>query len=125
MNGRILIVDDEIDLLALLHDYLTVRGYDCECASEAAEAIALLTHMPFDVVLTDIYLSDIPQADGFAVVSFVRQRALPARVIVMTAHDTPQVVGEAERLSADLVLRKPVALSQLHDALMAFTGAER
>jgi len=120
---RILIVDDEAPLLAAISDYLTTRGYDCECATEMAEAKALLANIPFDVVVTDVYLSPVPQADGFAVVSFIRERALPVRVIVMTAHDSPQVMGEARRLAADLFLRKPVPLSRLADALHGFTEA--
>jgi len=123
MRKRILIVDDETALLSAISDYLKELGYECECASEAAEAIALLAHIPFAVVITDVYLSPVPQADGFAVVSFIRERSLASRVIVMTAHDTPQVLQEAQRLSADLFLRKPVPLRQLADALRDFTGA--
>jgi DNA-binding NtrC family response regulator len=123
MGARILIVDDELALLSAISDYLTSRGYECECASEVAEALALLAHMPFEVVVTDVYLSPVPQADGFAIVSFIRERALTSRVIVMTAHDTPQVLSEAERLSADLLLSKPVPLTRLADALVLFTGA--
>jgi DNA-binding NtrC family response regulator len=121
MTARILIVDDETALLRAISDYLSCCGFECECASEVAEAIALLAHMPFDIVLTDVYLSHVPQADGFSVVSFIRERALPIRVIVMTAHDTPQLQSEAERLHADLFLLKPIALPRLVDALVAFT----
>lgn len=123
MKARILIVDDEAPLLAAISDYLTTRGFECECATEVAEAMALLANLPFDAVVTDVYLSPLPQADGFAVVSFIRERALPVRVVVMTAHDTPQVIGEAQRLCADLFLRKPVPLHHLADALGRFMGA--
>lgn len=122
MTARILIVDDELALLSAISDFLTGRGFECECASEVAEAMALLAHMSFDVVVTDVYLSHIPQADGFAVVSFIRERALSSRVIVMTAHDTPQIISESERLLADLFLRKPVSLNLLAEALGALTG---
>jgi DNA-binding NtrC family response regulator len=123
MTAKILIVDDELPLLSAMSDYLTSRGYDCECASEVAEAMALLSHISFDVVITDVYLSHVPQADGFAVVTFIRERALASKVIVMTAHDTPQVVREAQRLAADLFLRKPIPLTRLAEALGVFTGA--
>jgi len=123
MTAKILIVDDELPLLSAMSDFLSSRGYHCECASEVAEAMALLSHIFFDVVITDVYLSHVPQADGFAVVTFIRERALASKVIVMTAHDTPQVVREAERLTADLFLRKPIPLNHLADVLGAFTGA--
>jgi len=123
MTTRILIVDDETALLRAISDYLTCCGFQCECASEVAEAIALLAHLPFDIVVTDVYLSAVPQADGFSVVSFVRERALPARIVVMTAHDTPEVQNEAERLSADVFLLKPVPLPRLVQILVTLTAA--
>jgi len=126
MPIRILIVDDETSLLLAISDYLTSHGFVCECASEAAEAVALLAHVPFDVVLTDVYLSPVPQADGFAVLTFVRERGLSSRVVVMTAHDTQQVMAEAERLAADLFLLKPVPLPKLAETLRTLastTGA--
>jgi DNA-binding NtrC family response regulator len=121
MSTRILIVDDETALLLAISDYLTSHGFECECATEMAEAVALLANIPFDVVITDVYLSPVPQADGFAVLEFVRERGLRSRVVVMTAHDTPQVVREAERLSADLFLLKPVPLHRLVEMLGLLT----
>ena len=121
MTTRILIVDDERALLSAMSDYLGGRGYACECASEVADAIALVARVPFDVVITDIYLSAM-QTDGFELLSFIRDNAIPSRVIVMTAHDSPEVVREAERLSADLFIAKPVPMTQLDDALTGLLG---
>jgi len=121
MTMRILIVDDERALLSAMSDYLGGRGYACECASEVAEAIALLASAQFDVVITDIYFSTM-QTDGFVLLAFIRDNAIPSRVIVMTAHDSPEVVREAERLSADLFIAKPVPMTQLDDALTGLVG---
>lgn len=121
MTMRILIVDDERALLSAMSDYLGGRGYACECAGDVAEAIALLANARFDVVITDIYLSAM-QTDGFEVLSFIRDNAIQSRVIVMTAHDSPEVVREAERLSADLFIAKPVPMTQLDDALTGLLG---
>ena len=123
MKTKVLIVDDEVPLLAAMSEYLTTRGYECECATEVAEAMALLGNIPFDAVITDVYLSPVPQADGFAVIAFIRERALPLPVIVMTAHDTPQVMAEARRLAADRFLLKPIPMQRIADALSALTGA--
>jgi DNA-binding NtrC family response regulator len=117
MPLKILIIDDEPALLAALRDYLDQRGFICECALEAAEAQALLAHVRFDVVLTDIYLSPLREADGLRVLSFIRERALDVRLIVMTAHATPELESEVFRLGAHTVLRKPTSLAALDDAL--------
>lgn len=122
MAKRILIVDDEIPLLCAISDFLTTRGYECDCATEVAEALALLSHVRFDAVITDIFVSALPQADGLTVISFIRQRALAMRVIVMTGHASTDLAVEAERLSADLFLLKPVPLPMLADALGTLTA---
>jgi CheY-like chemotaxis protein len=122
MPLKILIIDDEPGLLAVLRDYLHERGFICECAAEAAEAQAMLAHMHFDVVLTDIFLSPLREADGLRVLAFVRERALRMRLVVMTAHATPELESEAFRLGADAVLRKPTPLALLAEAL---SGSEK
>jgi len=124
MTTRILIVDDERALLSAMSDYLGGRGYACECASEVAEAIALLGRFPFDVVITDIYLSAM-QTDGFVLLSFIRDNGLRSRVVVMTAHDSPEMVREAERLTADLFIAKPVPMTQLDEALAGLLEQNR
>lgn len=117
MALKILIIDDNAALVAAIRDYLNLRGFICECALESAEAQALLAHMHFDVVLTDIYLSPLREPDGLRVLSFIRERAIRVRLVVMTAHATPELEAEALRLGADAVLRKPMPLPVLAEAL--------
>jgi len=124
MSIKVLIIENEQALVTALYDYLGTRGFDCDAALEAAEAQALLAHVPFDVVLTDIYLSDLNEADGLRVLSFIRERALNVRLVVMTAHASPQLESEAIRLGADAILHKPVSLSVLADALTAVSGSK-
>jgi CheY-like chemotaxis protein len=123
MSIKILIVDDDATVVAAVAEYLAGRGYECESALEAAEAQALLAHLPFDVVLTDIYLSGLNEADGLRVLSFIRERALRVGMIVMTAHATPQLEAEVRRLGAEAVLHKPTPLAHLADALAAVAEA--
>jgi CheY-like chemotaxis protein len=118
MPLRILIIDDEPALLNALSDYLAQRGFICECAMEAAEAQALLAHMHFDVVVTDIFLSPLREADGLRVLAFIRERAIKVRLVVLTAHASPEIESEALRLGAHAVLRKPTPLAVLADALL-------
>jgi DNA-binding NtrC family response regulator len=121
MPSKILIIDDEPALMAALCDYLEQRGFICECVLEVAEAQALLANVHFDVVLTDIYISPLQEADGLRVLSFIRERALDVRLVVMTAHSTPELKAEALRLGAAVVLQKPTSLAVLAAALCAIT----
>ena len=125
MPLKLLIIDDESALVAALRDYFEQRGFECECAFEAAEAQAVLAHMPFDVVLIDIYLSPLREADGLRVLSFIRERAIDARIIVMTAHSTPELESEVIRLGADALLQKPASLAHLTETLTALAKAGR
>jgi DNA-binding response OmpR family regulator len=117
ISMRILLVDDEPVLLEILEEYLRARGFDCDSAQEVAEAQAMLGHIRFDIVVTDIFLSPLHEADGLRVLSFIRERGLPVRTVVMTAHATPELVTEACRLGADAVLHKPTSLAILAHAL--------
>jgi DNA-binding NtrC family response regulator len=114
---RLLIIDDEPSLLFAMNDYLTREGFEVDCALELEEAQALLSNLSFEVVLTDVRLSAMRQADGLLVVPFLRQRGVMTPVVVMTGHATPDIVAEAERLGAALVLRKPVSLPALATTL--------
>jgi len=125
MPLKLLIIDDEPALVAALRDYLEQRGFECECAFEAAEAQAVLAHMSFDVALIDIYLSPLREADGLRVLSFIRERALDVRLIAMTAHATPELESEVIRLGADALLQKPTSLALLADTLTALAKVGR
>lgn len=117
MRSSVLIVDDEPAILFAISEFLTARGYAVECAREVEEAQALVSNIDFDVVITDINLSPIDQAGGLLVISRIRERGLRARVVVLTAHATPEMTAEAYRLGIDLFLRKPVVLSDLANAI--------
>jgi len=125
MPLKLLIIDDERALVAALRDFLEQRGFECECAFELAEAQAVLAHMSFDVVLTDIYLSRLHEADGLRVLSFIRERCIDVRLIVMTAHSTPELESEIIRLGADVLLQKPTSLAVLADTLAAMAEVPR
>ena len=125
MPLKLLIIDDERALVAALCDYLEQRGFECECAYELAEAQAVLAHMSFDVVLTDIFLSRLHEADGLRVLSFIRERALDVRLIVMTAYSTPELESEVLRLGAHALVQKPTSLACLADTLATIAEVPR
>ena len=113
MKRRVLIVDDETSLLFAAREYLTERGFDVECAQELEEAQALLANQRFDVVVTDIRLTQLQGAEGLHVLDFVRHRRLPTPVLVLTAYATTDVAREARRLGAESIICKPIPLPEL------------
>jgi DNA-binding response OmpR family regulator len=86
MSGqRILVVDDEPDLRALLADYLGMQGYSVGEAADAAGLDALLAEGPADVIVLDI---NMPGETGLAALARLRAGGVRAGVILLTAAGT-------------------------------------
>jgi diguanylate cyclase (GGDEF)-like protein len=113
-----LVVDDDPTQLCALHRALSISGYDCQTASDGAEAIARLAAEHFDVVVTDWFM---PAATGVDVCRFARARAGRDYVyfIVTTSDGTKDRLIEAMNAGADDFLRKPIDLDELDARLIA------
>jgi DNA-binding response OmpR family regulator len=79
---RILVVDDEPDLRALLADYLEMQGFDVGAAADTNELDARLAEAPADVIVLDI---NMPGENGLAALARLRARGVRAGVILLTA----------------------------------------
>ena len=107
---KVLVIDDEPDLLELLELTLSRMGLDTERASTVAEAIALLDRESFDLCLTDMRL---PDGEGLRVVEHINQHGLDVPVAVITAFGSAENAVAALKAGAFDYLAKPVALEQL------------
>lgn len=107
---KILIVDDEPDLLELLELTLSRMGLDTTRAESVAEAVRLLDRDQFDLCLTDMRL---PDAEGLRVVEHINQKGLDVPVAVITAYGSAENAVAALKAGAFDYLAKPVALEQL------------
>src|SRR5580765_2853281 len=109
-HPRVLLVDDEPDLLELLELTLSRMGLDTTRAETVAEAIGLLDVEAFDLCLTDMRLPDGP---GLRVVEHINQKGLDLPVAVITAYGSAENAVAALKAGAFDYLAKPVALEQL------------
>ena len=107
---RVLVVDDEPDLLELLELTLSRMGLDTIRAESVGEAQRLLDSGPFDLCLTDW---NLPDGEGLRVVEHITQKALDVPVAVITAFGSPENAVAALKAGAFDYLAKPVALEQL------------
>ena len=107
---KVLIIDDEPDLLELLELTLSRMGLDTVRAETVGEAIRLLDREPFDLCLTDMRLSD---GEGLRVVEHINSRGLDVPVAVITAFGSAANAVAALKAGAFDYLSKPVALEQL------------
>ncbi len=103
---KILVVDDEHSIRFTLEIFLEDEGYHVETAENADEALSLIQHNDFDVILSDIIL---PRMSGIDLLRQIRNIAPGTQVIMMTGEPTLDTVTEALRLGAVDYLQKPVS----------------
>jgi DNA-binding response OmpR family regulator len=121
MTDKILILDDDEQLVNAYREYLTGNGYTVDCAQELEEAQSLLAHFSYSVLITDLRLSKLAFG-GLDLVRHVRENSLATRIIVLTAYGWPELKAEAASSGADLFLRKPTELRDLGNAIDLLAG---
>ncbi|ANQ86317.1 response regulator transcription factor [Azoarcus olearius] len=111
MNTRLLIVEDNRDILANLADYLTLKGYEVDCAQDGLTGLHLAATHHFDLIVLDVML---PGMDGFTLCKRLREgERSDTPIIMLTARDAldDRLIGFSA--GADDYLTKPFALSEL------------
>ena len=115
-KGRVLVVDDEPAIRALVAKIIERAGYPVEVARDGAEAIEKIEARSYSVLVIDLMM---PNVDGYALIDYIKQRGgrRPA-IIVISAGDTASL----RRLDGSMVhsvLRKPFDIDVLGDLISA------
>ena len=109
MSGRVLVIDDEVEIRRALRTGLTDHGFEVEVAANGEDGLtAAAAHRP-DIVLLDLGLPDL---DGFTVLTRLRERTRAA-VIVLSVMAGERDKVRALDLGADDYLVKPFGLEEL------------
>jgi two-component system KDP operon response regulator KdpE len=108
-QGRLLLVDDEPQIVRALTPALTAAGYSVEVAATAAAALTKMAAEPCDVMILDLGL---PDTDGKEVIARVREWS-DAPIIVLSARDLESEKIAALDLGADDFVNKPVGVGEL------------
>jgi two-component system, OmpR family, response regulator len=115
-NPRALVVEDDADLRRLLRKGLDEEGFEVVPVARGAEAIAVATKDPPDVLVVDIGL---PDADGRDVCQALRAQGLEAPVLFLTSRDAVSDRLSGFSAGGDDYLTKPFALAELVARLRA------
>jgi CheY-like chemotaxis protein len=130
---RVLIVDDEAIVLAVLRDFFASfrhgHAYEITTAESAAGAFQILRREQFDLILLDVvipaaagrWLSDSNL--GFDLLTRIRDLGVTAPVLVMTGGGSPAKEAQAVNAGAASFLCKPVGLRELDQAVMRALGS--
>jgi DNA-binding NtrC family response regulator len=122
MTKRVLIVDDDRQMVRTLSDILRLHGWDAHGTYSGEEAIEAVEHAEFDVVLMDVRMEGVNGVEAFRAMKRIRPGI---RVVLMTAYTAGELIAEAEREGALRVLAKPVVLPVLVEMLEQAVTGER
>lgn len=114
---RLLVIEDNRDILANLADYLSLKGYTVDCAADGLTGLHLAATQHYDLIVIDIML---PGIDGFTLCERLREgerKTVP--VIMLTARDALDDRLQGFRTGADDYLTKPFALPELAARIQA------
>ena len=109
-NERVLIVDDEKNIVTSLQEILNDEGYEIITAKDGLEALEMVQAEPPDLVLLDIW---IPGIDGIEVLQTIKTYHPEIEVLVMSGHGTIDTAVKATKLGAYDFIEKPFSLDQL------------
>jgi DNA-binding NtrC family response regulator len=115
-NIRVLLVDDEEDLVTLLAARLNKRDMDVAYATSGREALDLDETHTFDVAILDLKM---PHMDGVEVMSELKTRHPMIETIMITGHGTLDSALEAGKLEAFKYLLKPCDFDELVETIKA------
>ena len=112
---RVLLVDDDAEIIDAMKFALESKGYQVLVARDGNQGLAIAERDDPDLVILDMMM---PKRSGFLVLEKLRRtRAVPVRVIMVTANEGSRHKAYAEMLGVDDYLRKPFAMDKLLDAV--------
>ena len=112
---RVLLVDDDREIVESMRIALEASGYDILVARDGNQGLVMVERDNPDLVILDMMM---PKRSGFLVLEKVRRtRPVPLRVIMITANEGSRHKAYAEMLGVDDYIRKPFAMDRLLDSV--------
>ena len=117
---RILLVDDDAEIIESLKYALSAKGYEILIARDGNQGLAAAEREDPDLVILDMMM---PKRSGFLVLEKLRRsRPVPMRVIMITANEGSRHKAYAEMLGVDDYIRKPFAMDRLIESVNRLLG---
>jgi DNA-binding response OmpR family regulator len=115
---RILAIEDEPRMSALLHKGLSEHGHDVTVALAGADGLKLTLDRVFDAILLDVGLPDL---SGYVVAQVLRERHCPSPILMLTAYNKEDEIVRGLNIGADDYLTKPFSFPELLARLRSIT----
>jgi|Deesub1362B_J571_1020462.scaffolds.fasta_scaffold02421_6 DNA-binding NtrC family response regulator len=108
---KVLIVDDDEQIRNFLNDVLRMNGYEVDCASNGEEALKLLEHKNYDLLITD---NKMPKMSGLELVRIIKNKKLNIKIIAISGEEVEKSFTE---LGISEFFRKPIRYKKLLKSL--------
>ncbi|MCK5581456.1 MAG: response regulator [Candidatus Omnitrophica bacterium] len=120
-NPKILVVDDEPDVIAHCQSYLGRKGYSVNTTASGVDAVSMIKTLKPDLIILD---RSIPDMDGIDVLRALRQFDQETKVIILTGYSLDS--EEDRQIFYDLgiskYIEKPVVLEELENTILMLLG---
>jgi DNA-binding response OmpR family regulator len=117
---RILLVDDDHEIIESLRMLLEAKGYSIQIARDGNQGLALAERDDPDLMILDMMM---PKRSGFLVLEKLRRsRPVPLKIIMITANEGSRHKAYAEMLGVDDYIRKPFAMDRLLESVEKLIG---
>ncbi|MFT4020723.1 MAG: response regulator transcription factor [Acinetobacter sp.] len=113
---NILIIEDDLDILNNMAEYLEIQGNIVDLASDGQQGLALTENNHYDLILLDI---NLPRVNGFQICQTLKSINPRQPIIMITARDQLDDRLHGFSMGADDYLIKPFALAELHARIQA------
>lgn len=119
MESRVLVVDDEKDILDTLAEFMADLPYRASFADTVSGALALMEENRYDVLLLDKNMPDTEnnKEGGMTLLRYAKERMPDAEVIMMTGYGTVESAVEAMKLGAFDYITKPISLRDVRQKI--------
>ena len=108
---KILIIEDEVELLSAAKSYLSSEGFICEGVTNYLDAVDRLRTFSYDCIVADVGL---PDGNGLDLITELRKKVSETGVIIISARNSIRDKVEGLEIGADDYLTKPFHLSELN-----------
>jgi DNA-binding NtrC family response regulator len=119
---RVLIVDDEADLVATMAERLALRGIDVETATNGADALSHVNAGDFNVVILDVKM---PGIDGLEMMAHVQRKRPGLPVILFTGHTSLPDAEQGMQEGAFAYLLKPIDIDDMIEKIEGAAAREK
>jgi two-component system capsular synthesis sensor histidine kinase RcsC len=121
-EGRVLVVDDEPAIRALIAKIVERAGFPVDSARDGAEAIERLDAHEYAVVVLDLMM---PKVDGFALIDYLRSRRRERPAVIVISAGDPGSFRKLDGSMVHSIVRKPFDIDALGDLITAAARSMR